>query len=237
MTYILLAAGKGTRLYPITFSYPKCLYKLDENTTAIQRMVQLIRKYDNEAEIVIVTGFMEDTIKNDIGDSVIYIHNPFYSLTNSIASLWFAKEYLQRDQVTIINADTVMSERAVKEVLCRKHEKPTILLDSSIRIDGDYNVEVDGDLVVVMSKNLKKYYGEFGGVTILDRKTCEEMTLVLEEMIREEQFNEWYEDVIVRMIFRNNSEFYFFDLHEYEWTEIDTVDDLIKAKKIHAAKK
>jgi len=237
MTYILLAAGKGTRLHPLTFSYPKCLYKLDVETTVIRRMIQLIKKYDKESEIVLVTGFMDDVIKADLGDTVTYVQNPFYSITNSLASLWFAKDYLNRDQVTIINGDTVMSEKAIKEVLCRKHDKPTVLLDSSIKSDGDYNVQVDGEIIVVMSKNLKNYYGEYSGVTILDKETCNKMVNTLNEMMQEELFNEWYEDVVVRMIFRNNHKFYHFDLSDYEWTEVDNVDDLLKAKKIHNAVK
>jgi len=234
MTYILLVAGKGTRLHPLTLTYPKCLFKLDENVTTISRIVNQINKYDGNAEIVLVTGFMDDTIRSIVGDSVIYVHNPFYSLTNSIASLWFARDYLNREQVTIINGDMVMSDDAVKDVICKKSDRPVILLDSSIKSAGDYNVEVDEDLVVVMSKNLSNYYGEYAGITILDEKAGRDMIIVLEDMMQEELFGEWYEDVVVRMIFRNNYNFFYADICNYEWTEIDSVDDLRKAKRIHS---
>jgi len=234
MNYIILAAGKGTRLYPLTLTYPKCLYKLDEKTTVIKRMVSMIRNYDNNASVIVATGFMEDEVKKNLGETATYIFNPFYGITNSIASLWFAKDYLQ-DEVTIINADIVMSERATEEMLCRTTEHPKIFLDSSIKSDGDYNVQVNDDKVVVMSKNLSEYYGEYAGVTKLDKASSSLLRDVLEEMIHEGQINEWYEDVIVRMIFRNNYEFGFSDMAEYEWTEIDNVDDLVKAKKIHGS--
>lgn len=233
MTYILLAAGKGTRLHPLTMSYPKCLYKLDENTTAIKRMANLIKKYDEKAEIVIVVGFMDEVIKEELGNDFTYLYNPFYSITNSITSLWFAREYLNRKQIAIINADIVMSEEAVKDILCAYHEKSVILLDSSIKTNGDCNVQIEKDKVVVMSKNLKEYYGEYAGVTIINSTTSKKMAAVLEEMIREEQFDQWYEDVVVRMIFRKNHDIFYLDLCDYKWTEIDNVDDLIKAKKIH----
>ena len=233
MTYILLVAGKGTRLYPLTASYPKCLYKLDENTTTINRMVNLIKANDKNAEIVLVTGFMDDVIKQEVGDDVIYIFNPFYSVTNSIASLWFAREYLNREQVTIINGDIVMSERAVKEILCAKQDKPLVLLDSSVKSAGDYNVQVNGEYVVVMSKNLKNYFGEYVGITILNHTICKQMLSVLDKMIAEEQFDAWYEDVVVRMIFRDSKSFFYLDVCDYDWTEIDDVDDLLKAKEIH----
>jgi len=237
MTYILLVAGKGTRLHPLTTSYPKCLYKLDENTTTINRMVNLIKENDKDAEIVLVTGFMEDVIKQKVGDDVIYIFNPFYSVTNSIASLWFAREYLNREQVAIINGDIVMSEKAIKEILCTKQDKPLVLLDSSVKSDGDYNVQVNGEYVVVMSKNLKNYFGEYVGITMLNHTICKQLLSVLDKMIAEEQFDAWYEDVVVRMIFRDSKSFFYFDVCDYEWTEIDDVDDLLKAKEIHNSSK
>ena len=54
MTYIVLVAGQGKNLQPLTLSYPKSLYKLDGNTTVLQRLVRFIRKYDKEAEIIVV---------------------------------------------------------------------------------------------------------------------------------------------------------------------------------------
>lgn len=81
-----LAAGKGSRLQPLTLDYPKTLYKLDKDATILQRMVNLIRKYDDDANIVVVVGFMSEKIKKEIKD-IIFVENPFYEVTNSIASL------------------------------------------------------------------------------------------------------------------------------------------------------
>ena len=53
MTYIILSAGKGVKLQPLTLNHPKSLYKLDDKTTILQRLVRKIRKYDAEAEIVV----------------------------------------------------------------------------------------------------------------------------------------------------------------------------------------
>lgn len=48
MTYIILAAGKGSNLQPLTLKYPKTSYKLDDNTTVLQRMVRKIRIMDKK---------------------------------------------------------------------------------------------------------------------------------------------------------------------------------------------
>jgi L-glutamine-phosphate cytidylyltransferase len=107
MRYIILAAGVGERLHPLTTINPKCLYKLDENSTVIKRTIDLINSYDSNAEIIVVVGYMFDMFAQEL-DGVKFIRNPFYKITNSIASLWFAKEYLYGDFV-ILNGDVVMN--------------------------------------------------------------------------------------------------------------------------------
>lgn len=79
MTYIILAAGKGTSLQPLTLRTPKSLYKLDRYSTVLQRMVRTIRKYDHRAEIVVVAGFMYDHVLREVErENVIVVRNPFY---------------------------------------------------------------------------------------------------------------------------------------------------------------
>ena len=141
MKYIFLVAGKGTRLHPLTLKHPKSMYKLDENVTILQRMVELIRKYDNKADIVIVTGHMHKKIEEQIYGAT-FVYNPFYEFTNSIASLWFAQNHLEADNVVLIDGDIVTSESLVKDVVTVPVNGAFVLLDSSIKNDGDYNVEV-----------------------------------------------------------------------------------------------
>ena len=86
MKYIFLVAGKGTRLHPLTLKHPKSMYKLDENTTLLQRMVSVIKKHDLEADVVVVTGHMHKNIESQL-EGVTFVYNPFYEVTNSIASL------------------------------------------------------------------------------------------------------------------------------------------------------
>ena len=232
MKYIFLVAGKGTRLQPLTLKHPKSMYKLDENTTLLQRMVNLIKKHDGNADIVVVTGHMHKSIEKQIA-GVKFVYNPFYEVTNSIASLWFAKDDLDAENVVVIDGDIVMSEVLVKEVLCATVEKPMVLLDSSIREDGDYNVEVSGDHVLVMSKDLDGFYGEYAGVTKLDRESSLKMREEIENMIEEGFYDQWYENALVQMIFKNNFELFYVDISKYEWTEVDSVNDLLTAKNIH----
>lgn len=232
MKYIFLIAGKGVRLHPLTLKQPKSMFKLDKDTTVLKRMISLVRKYDRTAEIVAVVGFMHQSIEKEL-DGITFIRNPFYEVTNSSASLWFAREHLHSDNITIINGDVVMEETLVRDVLCHNVEKPMVLFDSTIRSQGDYNVQITGEKVLVMSKELEEYDGEYAGVTKLDKESAQKLYRCIEEMIEDGLYNQWYENALVQMIFNEDFELYYKDICNYKWTEVDCVDDMLLAKQIH----
>lgn len=232
MKYILLAAGKGTRLHPLTKKHPKCLYNLDEDFTVVQMTVNNIRACDTNAEIIVVTGFMHELVQKTI-KNVQFVYNPFYDFTNSIASLWFARSFLQ-GYVTIINADIVVEKKLMREIVTRELEYPVVLIDSSIKVDGDYNVQIKDDLVVVMSKELKNYYGEYAGITKLDPYSTELLLYEINRMVEEGYYDQWYENALVQLIFNRSFKLHYNDISDYTWTEVDCVDDLLKAKEIYS---
>jgi choline kinase len=233
MTYIILVAGQGKHLQPLTLSRPKTLYKLDGNTTVLQRMVRTIRKRDEEAEIVVVIGFMHKHIQKELeDDNVKFVNNPFYAVTSSMGSLWFAKDYLQRENVTLINGDLVLSEKLLGDVVCIHTDTPYVLLDSTRNDDTKYNVQVQNDKVCVMSKNLTDFVGNYVGITKLDAVSSRFLLEQLDMMVNEGIYNLFFEDALVQMVFDRNFELYYKDIKEYNWTEVDCVDDLLKARQI-----
>lgn len=229
MNYIILAAGMGTRLHPYTKNFPKCMVQIGFGETVIQRMVRLIRENDPSARVVVVTGFKRTDVEQAL-EGCTFINNPFFGKTNSIASLWFAREYLD-DDVTIINGDIVMSGKLLH---CIRDTKlpAAVFVDSSIKKDGDYNVQVIGERVVVMSKQLDAYYGEYAGVAKLDRHSAQLLLTEISRMIDEGASDEWYENALVQMIL--NAEFLlrYVDIADFDWTEIDSVNHILVARKI-----
>lgn len=234
MTYIVLAAGLGKNLQPLTLSHPKTLYKLDGSTTVLQRLVRSIRKHDKDAEIIVVVGFMYKHIRKELeDDNVAFVHNPFFSVTSSMGSLWFAKAYLQRENVVIINGDIVMSDKLMSDIICAHTDVPYVLLDSKRTGGNKYNVQVQGDKVCVMSKNLTEFLGNYASVTKLDAVSSRFVLEQLDQMVNEGMFNLFFEDSLVQMIFDKNFELYYKDIRDYQWTEVDNVDDLLKAREIN----
>ncbi len=233
MNVIILAAGMGSRLKPFTHEIPKSLFGLGKDQTIMRRMVEMTRR-NSEARICIVTGFQHKKVENLFPEETL-LYNPFYKVTNSVVSLWFAREYLN-DEVIIINSDVVIEENLFKELL--KIDKPAIvLMDSSKIHDADYKVATYDDRVVMMSKELTVFSGEYAGITKLSRDSAVKLKHKIEAMIANEQIDEWYENALVHMVLNGDFVLNFFDIPQFRWTEVDTVDDWLSAKKIYEDEK
>lgn len=234
ITYIILAAGKGNNLQPLTLKYAKTSYKLDEETTVIQRMVRSIRKSDNNAEIVVVVGYKADEIKKELyEENVKFVMNPFYEVTNSISSIWFAREYLERENVAIVHGDVVFSDDIINSYLVKPTNRPYVLVDSSYLRPGVYNVVAHCNQILVMSKKLESYNAKYCCMTKLDPVSSRLLKEEVDSMIQSNMYDQFFEDSLVQMIMFHDFQLYCEDIAGKKWAEVDTVDDLLKAKDIH----
>ena len=118
--------------------------------TVLQRMVRSIRKTDKNAEIVVVVGYKAEEVKKELeGENVVFVMNPFYEVTNSISSVWFARDYLERENVAIVHGDVVFSDEIILEHLTRPTEYPYVLGDTSYVRPGAYNIVAKDNQVLV----------------------------------------------------------------------------------------
>ncbi len=234
MTYIILAAGKGNNLQPLTLKYAKTSYKLDEDTTVLQRMVRSIRCVDKNAEIVVVVGYKAEVVKAELdGENVKFVMNPFYEVTNSISSVWFARDYLERENVTIVHGDAVFSDKIVKSYLTVSTDYPYVLVDSSYIRPGAYNAVTQGNQVLVMSKKLERFTAKYCCMTKLDPVSSRLLKQEVDSMIKSNMYDQYFEDGLVQMIMFHDFQLFCVDIAGMKWSEVDTVDDLLAAQKIH----
>lgn len=233
-TYIILAAGKGSNLQPLTLKYAKTSYKLDENTTVLQRMVRSIRKADKNAEIAVVVGFKAEEIKKELdGENVQFVMNPFYEVTNSISSVWFARDYLERENVAIVHGDVVFSDEIVMSYLTVPTDHPYVLVDSSYVRPGVYNAVTYKDQVLVMSKRLENFTAKYCCMTKLDPVSSRLLKEEIDSMINGNMYDQYFEDSLVQMIMFHDFQLFCEDIAGKKWAEVDTVDDLLTAQDIH----
>jgi len=234
MTYIILAAGKGNNLQPLTLKYAKTSYKLDEETTVLQRMVRSIRTADKNAEIVVVIGYKADDVKAELdGENVKFVMNPFYEVTNSISSVWFARDYLERENVAIVHGDVVFSDEIIDSYLTVPTDYPYVLVDSSYVRPGAYNAVIHGDQVLVMSKKLENFTAKYCCMTKLDPVSSRLLKQEVDGMINGNMYDQYFEDSLVQMIMFHDFQLFCVDIAGKKWAEVDTVDDLLTAQEIH----
>ena len=234
MTYIILAAGTGSTLQPLTLKYPKTSYKLDENTTILQRMVRSIRKFDRNAEIIVVIGYLAGKVKQELcDDNVKFVMNPFYEVTNSISSLWFARDYLERENITILHGDIVFSDELINRYMIQPTDYPYVLVDSSHKKQGSYNAVIKDDAVLVMSRKLETFSARYCCMTKLDSVSCRLLKQETDSMISNGMYDQYYEDCLVQMVMFHDFHLFFADIAGEKWAEVNSVDDLLAAQEIH----
>lgn len=231
MKYLILAAGVGSRLYPYTKNSPKCMVKVQPTETVIQRAIRLISNNDKKAKFVIVLGFCAERIVESISYDCNFVINPFYAVTNSIASLWFAKGQLVDDDLVILNADIVFSAAFAKEIVTVP-QFPMVYFDSSIREHGDYNVQTMNDNMVVMGKELTNYQGEYVGITKIPQSKVKVFINEIDNMVQDGLYDQWYENALVQMSLNETIEIKAVDVCDYSWSEIDSIDNLLKIREI-----
>jgi len=120
---IILAAGEGTRLRPLTNDKPKCLIELF-GKPLIHRTVDLFQK-SGISDITVVTGYKSDMIQIP---NVSYRHNKDFDSTNMIETLFCAKDKLE-DSVIISYADIIF-QKNVLDILLNSKEDISVIVDS-----------------------------------------------------------------------------------------------------------
>ena len=177
-----MAAGVGSRLKQIIGEKPKCLIEVD-GVSLISRSVSLL-KSRGISDITVITGFKSELIHHNLGSRVNYFHNPFYRVTNSIASLWLAKDLLY-DDLILMNAD-LYYEEAVLDTAIAQTECAVMLSDLTRIDDADFRFCVRGNRILKTGNKLsiRDTDCEYVGIVRIDESFIEAFKDRLEKMIQ-----------------------------------------------------
>ena len=222
MKAIIMAAGVGKRLSALNINKPKCLITMG-NTTLIRRSVDLlVSKGIND--ITVIVGFQGHLIRNELNNDVVYFDNPDFQSTNSIKSLWYAKDLLD-DNVLLLNGDLYYEPCILDYAI--NQTKPVVMLADSTRIDNaDYRFAFSGDQIIKFGKHLtnQETDGEYVGIVRIDKCFINTFKQTLVEMIAAGKSNIWWEDVLYSFI-ANQVPIHYFDVAGAFWSEVDTIED------------
>ncbi|MBR4966179.1 MAG: phosphocholine cytidylyltransferase family protein, partial [Lachnospiraceae bacterium] len=183
MKALLLAAGRGTRISRYLQGNPKCTVDIAGTPLLIYTINMLKKK--GITDIAIVTGYRHEVIEELVaGENVKIYYNPFYDVTNSTASAWFAKDFLKNDDVMIMNAD-VFCEEVIYDKLLTLKESPVMLADSTRKEDADYKFYYENNRLIKYGKELTgdDITGEYVGIAKFDKSFVPIFLNKMEEMI------------------------------------------------------
>ncbi|NBK99080.1 MAG: phosphocholine cytidylyltransferase family protein [Erysipelotrichia bacterium] len=222
MKAILMAAGMGTRISSET-NKPKSLLPL-KNESLIMHTVKMLLA--NDIDVHIILGYKGECIKEELtGLPVTYFENPFYKVTNSIASLWFAKDILCDEDIILGNADVFYTQEML-DVLKAEKENVVMLADSSrIRV-GDYFFKCDAqNKLVDYGKELKEKDRscEYVGIAKIKQEFLPVFKKQLERLVHQGEYNFWWENTLYTLI--DTYDVNVKDINGLFWGEVDTKED------------
>jgi len=157
MHAIILAAGRGSRLLPLTTDLPKCLLPIG-NTTVLGMQLDTLAAHGVETATVI-TGFNSHMVEDEInarlgGPRVETLFNPFFQVADNLASCWMARASMSEDFL-LINGDTLFSPELLQTVLSAPAKDVAVTIDQKGYYDGDdMKVTLDGSQLTAIGKTL-----------------------------------------------------------------------------------
>ena len=161
---VILSAGQGRRLSPLTDDKPKCLIPLSGRSVLHWQLANLHRVGVREA--VVVTGFGAELVDGEIdglslpGMTVRTLFNPFYPVTDNLATCWLAREELRGD-VLLLNGDTLFDPEVAERLLEAPAAEITVTIDRKPTYDDDdMKVLTRGDTLAAIGKTITDYDAE-----------------------------------------------------------------------------
>lgn len=240
MRAIILSAGQGSRLLPLTAERPKCLLEFSGRTLLDWQIDALAA--NGIRNIVVVVGFQAAKVeehlaarKGDDGVSITTLFNPFFQVADNLGSVWLTRNLMREGDFLILNGDTLVTPELVADVLAEAKEGINVTIDVKPTYDSD-------DMKVV--KNEEGRLLAIGKTLPLDQVNAESIGFLVFKgwgancfadtvdavMRTAEGVKSWYLRVIGRIAesFKVNT----VSIEGHEWGEVDFPADVAHAQAL-----
>lgn len=232
MKAVLLAAGLGTRLRPITNEVPKCMVPVNGMPIIEKQILNLVE--NGVEDIYVVAGYKREVLKSFLKEKYPFVHvieNDVYDTTNNMFSLYLAMDFVKGGEFLLMNSD-VFHDANIEAGLINSKETNMVACEHGRYIEESMKITVNDGTITHISKQISP---EDAYATSIDvYKIGVEAGNILFDMcidIIENQGNRnsWTE-VALDQIF-SKIDFYPYKI-EGRWFEIDNHDDLAAAEEL-----
>ena len=125
MKLIVLAAGKGERLKPLTNDRPKCMVKYKKKPI-IDYIIESAKDCEIK-DIAVVSGYKKNILESYLDDrNIVFYRNNKYTTTNMVTTLFCAKDFMD-DDLIISYADIVYKKEVLKKLINNKNDFSVII--------------------------------------------------------------------------------------------------------------
>jgi choline kinase len=234
---IILCSGQGRRLLPLTENLPKCLLPI-AGRSILQWQLDALLETGIE-DISIISGFRSDLVEQLVESSyadntgVKVSYNPFYSVSDNLASCWIARSQMH-DDFLLLNGDTVFEPEILQCLMASPSAPVTITIDQKTSYDGDdMKVGLEGNQVRHVSKTLSAEQSHAESIGMLYFR--ENGPLIFRESIETTMrapnaLKSWFLSAVDALANKNMVQAC--SISGMRWAEIDFIVDMENAEKL-----
>ncbi len=238
MKVVLLAAGIGSRIRPLTDNKPKALLDV-AGFSILERMLTNVRNVGLK-DVVIISGYLEEQLKTFVTSkfsdlNVKFVRNDVYSETNTGYSLLLSRGFVNGDDFVKFDADVIFEEEVLRKLI-NSHFETALCIDTNIHLDKE-EVKVITDasgMVLQVGKKLdpKLCKGESIGIEKIGKEAGKLLFEELERLMKDKaNWTEYYDDSYTTLV-NKGIKFGAVNITGLKWVEIDTHEDYDRAKQL-----
>jgi len=150
MKAIIVSAGQGKRLLPYTEDTPKCLLPVFNDLSVLEVQLHALAEC-GVTDVSIMVGFRAEQVEQRISENPVpgltvrTCYNPFYAMSDNLATVWLARTEMTEDFL-LINGDTLFEVSLLEQVLGGPEVPITVTINEADAYDeDDMKVRLDKD--------------------------------------------------------------------------------------------